>query len=60
MTEPKPDDTPNPPLDALEPAALASFGRAPDLAAVSSAISLRRIADALERLIIMIQEGQDA
>lgn len=47
MTEPQANI---PYLDALEPAARSAFGRAPDLAAISQAISLRRIADALERL----------
>lgn len=48
MTEPQDDATSY--LDALEPAARSAFGRAPDLAAISQAISLRRIADALEQL----------
>lgn len=47
MTEPQADI---PYLNALEPAARTAFGRAPDLAAISQAISLRRIADALEQL----------
>lgn len=48
MTEPQDDTTSY--LDALEPAARSAFGRASDLAAISSAISLRRIANALEQL----------
>lgn len=49
-------------LDALEPAARVprAFGYATDRAALSQAISLRRIADALERLAALTDEQRAA